>query len=391
MDQPKQSGFFSKFITGSFSDSEHEEFVKWVQQADKAELESAWDLFSCMEDSSQDHEAPPASFREALERRLEQVKEPVRIRRIWWYAAASVLAVAGISVYYLLNREPESQSSATIATTQSTPANNNNKAILTLSNGNQISLDDIPAGQLAQENGVIIQKDSNGQLQYTVSSNGQTNEANAFNTISTPRGRQYQVNLPDGSTVWLNASSSLHFPVNFTGSQRKVSVTGEAFFEVKQNKDQPFIVQSGQQELEVLGTSFNLNGYASDITTSLVDGSVKVSNTSTKEEVLLKPGRQSILGPQEIAVTGFDPEIVLGWRSGLFTYNKAPLSAVMADFERWYDVDVEYAGKVPDFDFKGQIPRKFSIEQFLDVMSNYPVKFKMESAGNRRKLIVSAP
>src|SRR6478752_4390191 len=103
MDQPKQSGFFSKFIAGSFTDSEHEEFVKWVQQADKAELESAWDLFSGMEDSIQDHEAPPASFREALERRLDQVKEPARIRRIWWYAAASVLAVAGISVYNLLN------------------------------------------------------------------------------------------------------------------------------------------------------------------------------------------------------------------------------------------------------------------------------------------------
>lgn len=392
MDQPNQNSFFSRFIAGSFTEHEHDEFVKWVQQADRAELERAWDLFSGMDTGNQDHEAPPATFREALERRLDQVEKPARIHRLWRYAAAaSVLAVAGISVYYLLSRQPESKPSTPIAKVVSTSADNSNKAILTLSDGKQISLDDIPPGQLAQESGVIIQKDSNGQLQYSISNKGQASDANTFNTISTPRGRQYQVNLPDGSTVWLNAASSLHFPVNFTGPQRKVSVTGEAFFAVKQNKDQPFIVQSGRQELEVLGTSFNLNAYAPDITTSLVDGSVKVINTSSREQVLLKPGRQSITGKEEIAVTGFDPDIVLGWRNGLFTYNKAPLTAVMADFERWYDVDVEYAGKVPDFDFKGQIPRKFSIEQFLDVMSNYPVQFKMETVNNRQKLVVSAP
>ncbi|MGN6417391.1 MAG: FecR domain-containing protein [Pseudobacter sp.] len=392
MDQPNQSGFFNRFIEGSFTESEHDEFVKWVQQADRAELERAWDLFSGIEAGNEDHETPPASFREALERRLDQVERPARISRTWWYAAASVLAVAGISVYFLINRQPESNTIPPIAKVESTTADNNsNKAILTLSNGRQISLDDIPPGQLAQENGVIIQKDSNGQLQYSISNKDQANDANTFNTISTPRGRQYQVNLPDGSTVWLNAASSLHFPVNFTGPQRKVVVTGEAFFAVKQNKDQPFIVQSGQQELEVLGTSFNLNAYAADITTSLVDGSVKVINTYSKEQVLLKPGRQTITGQGEIAVTGFDPDIVLGWRNGLFTYNKAPLTAVMADFERWYDVEVEYAGKVPDFDFKGQIPRKFTIGQFLDVMSNYPVHFKMETVNNRQKLVVSAP
>lgn len=391
MGQPKQSAFFSRFIDGSFTEKEHEEFAQWVQQADRDELERAWDLFSGMEDGKPDHESPPASFREALEARLDQVHKPMRIRRTWWYAAASILAVSGISVYYLLNREPAPHPSAPLAKVQSTTTTNNSKAILTLSNGRQISLDDMPPGQLAQENGIIIRKDSNGQLQYSISNNGQPDEANAYNTISTPRGRQYQVNLPDGSTVWLNAVSSLHFPVNFTGPQRKVILTGEAFFEVKPNREKPFIVQSGHQELEVLGTSFNLNGYEADITTSLVDGSVKVINNSSREQVILKPGRQSILSPNEIAVTGFDPEIVLGWRSGLFTYNKAPLSSVMADFERWYDVDVEYAGKVPDFDFKGQIPRKFSIQQFLDVMSNYPVKFRMETSGNRQKLVVSAP
>lgn len=392
MDQSARTGFIRKFINDSFTSEEHEQFVSWVQQAGKTELEEAWELFSEMEEANSEHEAPPLAFRETLERRLDQVDKPARIKRIRWYAAASVLVVmSGMAVFYFLDRKESATKPVPQVLVQTDLPPGGNKAMLTLSGGKTISLDDIPEGKLAMENGVSIQKDADGQLLYSVTGAAAKTEEIVYNTITTPNGGQYQVSLPDGSMVWLNAASSLSFPVNFTGKQRKVSVTGEAYFEIKKNRNKPFIVQAGRQEVEVLGTEFNVNSYQPEsISTSLVAGAVKVINTSSRQQVILQPGKQAVLNNQQIAVNGFNEENVTSWRKGLFSYTNASLSTVMADFERWYDVEVVYEGNIPDFDFTGDIPRKLKASQFLEIMSSYQVKFRLEAAGNKQRLTVSA-
>lgn len=392
MDQSARAGFIKKFATASFTPEEQEEFVNWVKQADRAGLEAAWQLFSEMDANNPDHEAPPIAFREALERRLDLADRPARIHRFRWYAAAGVLAATvGLSIFFLAdrNKNQAEPGSPVIAKIDLPPGGN--KATLTLSGGRTIALEDIPDGKLAMENGVNIQKNADGQLIYSVTGSVEKTDEAIFNTISTPKGGQYQVSLPDGSMVWLNAASSLSFPVNFTGKQRKVSITGEAYFEIKKNRNQPFVVQSGNQEVEVLGTEFNINSYLpGSISTSLVEGSVKVINISSREQVILQPGKQTVLNSQEIVTNGFNVENVTSWRKGLFSYTNASLNTVMNDFERWYDVEVVYEGSVPDFDFTGDIPRKLKASQFLEIMSSYQVKFNLEAVGDKQRLTVSA-
>ncbi len=367
--------------------------MNWVKQADRSELEAAWELFSELEENDTDHEAPPLSFREALERRLDRVDRPSRLYHFRWYAAAGVLILmTGISVFWLLNRNEGSRRTTTAQTAAIDLPPGGNKATLTLSGGKTISLDDTHTGQLALENGVTVRKDADGKLQYTITGNRSDTEEPVYNTITTPKGGQYQVNLPDGSKVWLNALSSLSFPVNFSGRQRKVSITGEAYFEIAKNRNKPFIVQTNRQELEVLGTSFNVNSYdAAAIKTSLVDGSVRISNSNSGQQVLLQPGKQSQLSENGITTSAFDLDNVIAWKKGLFSYTKATLETVMADFERWYDVEVKIEGRIPDFDFTGQIPRSFTSARFLEIMSNYQLKFRMEATGGKQILIVTAP
>ncbi|QEC42823.1 FecR family protein [Pseudobacter ginsenosidimutans] len=392
MDQSARAGFIKKFITASFTSEEQEEFVSWVKQASKAELEAAWQLYTELDAGNPDHEAPPITFREALERRLDLADRPARIHRFRWYAAAAVLvATAGLATFFLMNREdkPAEQAAPVVAKIDLPPGGN--KATLILSGGRSIALDDIPAGKLAMENGVNIQKNADGQLFYSVTGEAGKSDEPIYNTISTPKGGQYQVSLPDGSMVWLNAASSLSFPVNFTGKERKVSITGEAYFDIKKNKEQPFVVQSGNQEVEVLGTEFNINSYLpGSISTSLLEGSVRVINTDSRQQVVLQPGKQAVLNNQEITTNGFNADNVTSWIRGLFSYTNASLNTVMNDFERWYDVEVVYAGSIPEFDFTGDIPRKLKASQFLEIMSSYPVKFSLEAIGGKQRLTVSA-
>ncbi|WP_127126888.1 FecR family protein [Pseudoflavitalea rhizosphaerae] len=393
MEQSERAGFIKKFITASFTPEEQEEFVSWVKQAGKDELEAAWELYAEMDANNPDHEPPPAVFREALERRLDLTVRPAQVHRFRRYAAAAavLVATAGLATFFLMNREdkPADQTPPVIAKIDLPPGGN--KATLTLSGGRTIPLDDIPNGKLAMENGVNIQKNADGQLFYAVTGGSEKTDEPIYNTISTPKGGQYQVSLPDGSIIWLNAASSLSFPVNFTGKQRKVSITGEAYFDIKKNREQPFIVQSGNQEVEVLGTEFNINSYLPGaISTSLLEGSVKVINTNSRQQVVLQPGSQAILNSQEINTRGFNADNVTSWRKGLFSYTNASLNTVMNDFERWYDVEVVYTGNIPEFDFTGDIPRKLKASQFLEIMSSYPVKFSLEAIGDKQRLTVSA-
>jgi ferric-dicitrate binding protein FerR (iron transport regulator) len=229
-----------------------------------------------------------------------------------------------------------------------------------------------------QGNTKIIKTDS-GRLAY----NG-TNEKPTeitYNTLSTPKGGQYQLILPDGSKVWLNAASSIRYPTAFVGNSRIVEITGEAYFEVMHNSKVPFEVKTRSQVIEDIGTSFNVNAYTDEaaIRTTLLEGAVKVDN------VVLKPGEQAEAdnGTQKITVIkGVDIQRAVAWKNGIFSFKDADLKTVMRQLARWYNVDVEYEGAVPGGSFGGDIGRGLTLSQVLEGLAETRVKYKI-TEGNK--------
>ncbi|EDM37762.1 putative anti-sigma factor [Pedobacter sp. BAL39] len=262
-----------------------------------------------------------------------------------------------------------------------------NKAILTLSNGTKVSLDGSAEGVIASQGGVQVIKAADGQLIYKIKEQP-ANQKLAFNTIETPRGGQFQLNMPDGTKVWLNAMSSFTYPVSFKGSVRKVTLKGEAYFEVAKDKHLPFIVTSGSQEVQVLGTHFNINSYTDQeaIQTTLLEGLVKVSSTTNGNTALLKPGQQSQLHADQLKVNAVDVEEVVAWKNGSFTYNKSKLEDIMKQLSRWYDIEVVYRDEeVKHHLFSGTVSRFKDASEVLGVLElTRLVHFKIEG----RRIIV---
>jgi transmembrane sensor len=258
-----------------------------------------------------------------------------------------------------------------------------NKAVLTLADGTKISLTDVENGQLATQSGIVVTKNANGQLVYTVNNTVQGNLSAdvSYNTISTPRGGQYQINLPDGTSVWLNSASSLRFPVNFSNlRERKVELIGEAYFEVKSNKSKPFRVASEGQTVEVLGTHFNVMAYPNEknLETTLLEGKVSVKTGGTEKSIV--PGEQSQLRNGSIKVLKLaDPESVVAWKNNLFQFDNMDIDKVLRQIERWYDVEVNYVGARPDVYFTGVIPKDVKVSRILMALEQAcGVKFVIE-------------
>lgn len=253
-----------------------------------------------------------------------------------------------------------------------------NKAFLTLADGTRLSLTDYKSGKLAEQAGVKITKGKNAQLIYTVlPSAGNKVE---YNTISTPRAGQYQVNLPDGTQVWLNAASSLRFPTNFSAArERRVELIGEAYFEVAKDPKKAFKVSSAGQEVTVFGTHFNINSYPDEQNTytTLLEGSVSVNGT------LLKPEQQSILNGKNIKVVPADLESVMAWKMGNFKFDDESLESIMKKVSRWYDVEVEFEEPdLKELEFGGIISRSEKVSKVLRMLElTKMVSFKLE--GNK--------
>ena len=257
-----------------------------------------------------------------------------------------------------------------------------NKAILTLANGTQIILSNAKNGVLTLQNGTVIKKTANGQLVYDASASG--NGAMSYNTITTPRGGQYTVILPDSSKVDLNAASSLRFPTAFAGTSRQVSLTGEAYFEVSHNKNKPFMVTSAGQTVKVLGTHFDINSYADEhaIKTTLLEGSVNV--TASGKSVVLIPGQQSqVTQTRNLdtlinVVQNANIDEAVAWKNGYFQFENADLQTIMRQFSRWYDVKVVYDGQFGGRLFSGQIHRNLNAEQALELLNYANVHFNID-------------
>lgn len=322
---------------------------------------------------------------------VEVEHPPIKSRPlIKWAAAAALLIVSGAALYMYQVRKSDS------ALQFSSIRPGTDIAKLTLSDGREIILSDAGKGQLAEESGVSISKNSEGQLIYSIvdQPEGLQNGQSQMNKIETPNGGKYQVNLPDGTKIWLNAASTLRYPSRFTGNERRVELSGEAYFEVAKvmlkdsKKRMPFIVKTDQQVVEVLGTHFNINSYSDDaaVKTTLLEGSVKVRQVSAKEGKLLKPGQQSILETGSLSVKEADLAAEMAWKNGEFSFTSNDFRAEMRKVARWYDVEIIYDASAPkDFELGGFISRKKDISAILQLIElTGKVHFKVEG---RRILI----
>lgn len=299
-------------------------------------------------------------------------------RRFIRYAAAAVLLL-GIGTYIWLSRQPDPLPEQVVSVTKdSSIAPGRSGAILTLADGSQVVLDSMDNGRLAKQNGseVIMQ---DGRLVYDPAAASKT--AVLYNTMTTPRGRQFEITLPDGTHVWLNAASSIRYPTAFTGTERKVELDGEAYFEVTKNAKQPFIVDARKKsEIEVLGTSFNVSAYANDksLNTTLITGSVKVNGT------IINPGQQAQVTDQVRVVNNIDIDKVIAWQRGFFNFEGASLEEVMKQLERWYDIEVVYADGIPPVEFGGEFTRSMSLSGVLIALEKAGVRYRLEG----RRMIV---
>jgi hypothetical protein len=302
--------------------------------------------------------------------------------RLWPAAAVaasiSVFLLAGIHFFAVRKVKPANNIVARNQSTSKEILPGGNKAILILASGKQISLEDNEKGEIAKEHKTVIQKTAAGQVSYKASA---SDNESTFNTLITPRGGQYSVVLSDGTKVTLNAASSLKYPTNFNGSYREVELTGEGYFEVAHNPQKPFRVKSNGQTIEVLGTHFDINCYSNEpfVKTTLLQGSVKVS--SQQGNVLLQPGEQSRLdvsGKNTLKVARVNTDEIIAWKDGLFRFKESSIKEVMRDAERWYNVDVSYAGNGPNIKITGSMSRNMNFSGFVKLLEFEGVKFNIK-------------
>ena len=254
-----------------------------------------------------------------------------------------------------------------------------NKAVLTLASGKAITLDDAKNGNIADDGDAQIVKTGNGGVLSYHALGKEGKEGSAFNTISTPRGGQYQVNLADGSKVWLNASSSLRYPTTFVGADRTVELTGEGYFQIARKAGAPFFVKINGVTVEVLGTTFDINGYDDEpsLKTTLVEGAVRVAAGGS--QLVLKPGQQVVSeGGNSLRIEpDANIEEVLAWKNGTFNFNRLDIETIMRQISRWYDVDVVYEGARPGGHFSGMISRNTSVATVLKLLEYGGVHFRI--------------
>ena len=334
---------------------------------------------------------------ETIHKNKQEVRKFWSTRQITTAAATIILILLSIGSYWMFSSK-SSKHGIVKTTPNETKLKNDiapggNKATLLLADGSTIILDSASNGIISQQGETKVQKLINGVLAYSI--NGKQvleNDEAFFNTIITPRGGQYQVTLSDGTKVWLNAASSIRFPVVFTGTERKVEITGEAYFEVAKNKNMPFKVEANSSEIEVLGTHFNVNAYEDEasIKTTLLEGKVKVTVPAlslTQLPKYLLPGQQAGINKAgEINVLdNADTEEAVAWVHGYFQFESADLKSILRQISRWYDVDVEYKGNV-NMHFTGQLARNENVSKVFEKLAlTGVVNFEIEG----RRILVS--
>ncbi len=393
-----------KWLNNTISPQENEEFLQWYNSGQEN------DIYISRDYADSDQELKRRIFSEINQSISEPVTSPSYRVQSWFAAAAVIIAVFAAGLYFSSETKEIKQYVADkviskpkivsplkrispvseIEDQKSVMVNDieagENKAILTLGDGSKIILDDAKNGILANQGGNSVLKAAEGEVIYSFLSEVKDpltideHTPVIYNTIETPKGGKFQIKLPDGSKVWLNAASSLRFPTVFNGSKRQVELKGEAYFEVSPDKSKIFEVNTRNQVVQVLGTHFNINAYLDEptVNTTLLEGSVRVSDLRTNISQLLKPGEQSQLSEQIEVINLKNTNEAVAWKEGYFQFDEADIKTVMRQIERWYDVSVVYEGDLPNYRFGGEIERNLSLLQVLKVLEKTKVHFRLE-------------
>ncbi|MGZ8556899.1 MAG: FecR family protein [Chitinophagaceae bacterium] len=389
--------FFEKFAVGEYTEAEHQQFIEWLKNASLREVEAALEEYKILiEEKNIPANEVDTNLVAGIEGTLDQYQlsegqknKPFKIIRwkiLLRIAASLIIFMAGATIYFSLRGSDQNA----LAVAPEKKAENDvlpggNKAILTLSDGSAISLDDAENGQVAQQGNAQIANLGNGQVAYKVIE-GKKSEV-VFNTLTTNRGGQFRLILPDGSEVWLNSASSVKYPTAFIGMQRKVEISGEAYFQIAHNPVKPFIVSVNGMNVNVLGTHFNINAYDDEasVKTTLLEGSVSLKKADVV--ATLTPGQQAQLGNSGKikVIDNVDIDQVVAWKNGYFSFNRADLQTVMRQIARWYDVDISYEGKIPERQFGGKIDRNSNASEVLKILRETKVHFRIEG----KKIIVT--
>jgi ferric-dicitrate binding protein FerR (iron transport regulator) len=302
-------------------------------------------------------------------------------------AAAAVIICIGVGLYYFPEEIISNPIAKSAAENEIIPGGN--KAILTLADGEKISLTDVDNGTVIEHAGTKIVKTADGQLVFSVLPNKQVPlDESHYNTIETPKGGRYQIRLPDGSNVWLNAASKLTFPSSFISlKNRTVELNGEAYFDIATDKKHPFIVKTYNQVVEVFGTEFNINSYVDEpaVKTTLLEGSIKVSGKKGNDKILV-PGQQSTLTPTGLRIDNIDTDQSVAWKENQFVFESDDIQYIMRMISRWYNVEVAYVGEIPKSRFGGAVSRFEHVSEVLKSLeSTGRVKFEIDG----RRILVS--
>jgi len=381
MSDSRLNDLFSKYFDKTATPEERAEFMRLV-----AQLKSDAPLVKLMETTYKSDQSVLEFTSEIKEKILnniyQEAEADVPVRKLSWFSNnwvkyAAVLLV-GILAFGLYFYKKEQNNLLALQTQDIAPGGN--KAILTLGNGKKIVLDTTENGVLVKQGNISISKTADGQLVYNVM--GDENEPATLNTIETPNGGQYQVNLPDGTRVWLNAGTQLRFPTVFVGKERNVELTGEAYFEVAKNAKKPFKVKmNNNAEVVVLGTHFNISAYQdeNEINTTLLEGAVMVKMDQHTEKI--SPGQQALVSRIDKninLVNDVNVNQVIAWKNGFFSTEGISLPALMKQVEKWYDVRVVYKDNV-QADFMARLPRNISLVELISLLElTKQVHFKLD-------------
>lgn len=385
----------------SWTKEDRDWLLEYLQKADNPELRLL--LLEQFSTELADGNENPLPVAEKLLRQIHnrihppEKKKPALLTRFKKLsAAAAILLLVSTGGYFLLNRPGKLPPVTTVKNIQQKdiPAPASSNAVITLANGQQLVLDSAGSGILATQGNVTVVKTADGQLVY----NGMAEEL-MYNTLSNPRGsRAISLTLADGSKVWLNSESSLRYPTSFSGKDRRVEITGEAYFEVTKKAGQPFMVTiAGKEKVEVLGTHFNINSYEDEqaIKVTLLEGSIKVSAVHTSSPVavrqtVIEPGQQALYQPGSASgaieiKNNVNIAAVMAWKNGFFNFDQADLQTVLRQLSRWYNVTVVFSGNIPKRTFGGEMQRDLNLSEVLKLLEKNNIHFRIAE----NKLIVS--
>lgn len=364
MENRRLQSLSAKVSDGSATEAELTEYLQWY----RSEAYSGdWDG-----DRLGSREEKQNRLLRAISKRIGHRTTVRSIRRRITYAAAVAVCML-VFGWIALHRSQIADNADTVDIRPGT-----NKATLTLPDGRAIVLDEAQAGIITR-NEEIIYQNGTALVQTPAGADGNTPPVQL--TLSTPPGGIYQVTLPDGTRVWLNAASSLKYPPRFTGNSRIVELTGEGYFEVAEDRNAPFRVIYNGQQTEVLSTAFNISAYSDNThtVTTLVSGAVKVSRSENdREALLLRPGEQALFGSGVFRKDPADVLLATSWKDGNFYFRNTPLKGMMSQFARWYDIEIVYVGQVPEETFSGAMSRELTLQAVLNFLKDSGIDFKIK-------------